>query len=948
MSKNIRLVPRMSYPTNHKFDKAMGCLTLAGAASFTVDIIQTEELDKGAPAALPPFKRMSDGEYLKMPAGDAKKRYVASLQKRQQEEAQYARDKAAFDEKRKQENDTLSWVWQTAGNGMKGQRMEHNPAFSKGLPQNKEIRISFPEILVGGGFAWLEAFTKNDPATGKVPQGLFIRATGTPRIVRVAWTDLDGEPIKGEVNFGSTVLLNIYTAALYGQDVEVELWDRDTLDPNDLLGISSKGSFTTEVLTHELLSKETHKVGVDGSIRINGKSVRHVQKVRIPVLVDPAWKLSAGKQLKIYPTIKSKETGNFLALPKDQDGERYLEVAVDGEPRQTVTEQTNNPVLLGKVETNVARFKPCRFDKIELKKQGKAGSTFLFDSSKNEQRSIKTLAIEIVAGKKETYLLDVDFQTLECERKPKHTTQGLTVITIPKDYELKTDPGVKAEQKVKEEEKKLVKAESSSSFSMMGMKTTQKATVATEKGVVTVREEQIEFDAFYNYDIPQDANAAVTFYKAMQYFWLPNLSADKIRTITAVATTCAFQQNLNIAIYPDIKWTLKFGFNVTKADIEKLNRKGGTFAPLKTFEDKAKEKDEAYFKDNQRQKETLERAGKYFTEKYDLKPKEETAPVEKGTSFKQLIEILQRITVSLEEEHYGGTIKNELTEEFVKQIYEQLRQVVLLAGKALKIIEGDYDEKGFTPQQDKSIDGLMAKLKRKTVKYEMLYPKLSCAGSWYYEQINAQQYPALAGRQGLAVDLMLKAAPLIGVSIKWDILELLCRRHPIAYAILKAVDALLYVLADDDSAIKCDLTVSGQIDTTINLQLNCLAGFKDFNLKGKSAIQAEIKLELLISNTWKAFSYEVIVKRGFGGGVKAGLGITDLYGIDKEGIYVQKILEFEGITLSFSATGVFKVVKESGNRKAPIMGVGGEIKGEITFLNQKFETPKIYFNKILP
>ncbi|KIC00019.1 hypothetical protein OA88_18895 [Flavobacterium sp. JRM] len=957
MSKNLHLVPVLPLTKDQKFDKAMGCLTLSKAGVFVVEIIPTAGLHENAPKKPGAFKKLTQEEVLKMPDIDDRKRYVAEHEKVVEKEKQYVEDKKAFNEKILEELKTISWSWEVVGNGMKGKTIAHNSDFTIGIPKDYKNDISFPEILVGGGFAWLEVFTKNDPATGKTPHGLYVRATGIPQIVRIAWTDLDCKPITGKVKFGSKILLNIYTTHMYGQDLEVGLWDKDTADPNDLLPISNKDNFGCEVLVHKLLENEVNKTGISGGIKVKGKTESHVQKVRIPVLIDAKWMAKAGSSLKIFPTVKSKETGKFLKIPENC----FLEVEIKGEKHETVTEPTNNPVLVGKVETNIASFSPCRYDKIELKKQDKAGSTILFDSSKDEQRAIKDLGIEIVTGKKETYLIDFDFQTLECERKPKHNTQEIIILTIPKDYELKIDPSSKAEHKVKKEEKELVKTESSNKTSTMGAKTTQKESVASEKGIVTVRQKQIEFDAFYNYDIPQDANALTTFYKAMKYFWLPNLSADKINTLTAVAKSCAFQQNINIAIYPDIKWTLKFGFNVKKEDIEKLNRKGGDFAPLKTFEDNAKEKDEANFRANEndttekgkknneanlRRKETLDNAEKYFTQKYDLKPKTtEVAPVDKGTSFKQLLEIMKRMTVSLEEEHYGGDIKNELTENFVKQIYEQLRPVILLAGKAIGIIEGDYDQKGYTPTQEKSIDGLMDKLKRKTVEYEILYPKLSFAGSWYYEQIDAKKYPALAGRQGLGIDLMLKAGPLLGVSIKWDILELLCRRHPIAYAVLKAIDALLYILADDSSAITCEFSVSGQIDTTVDFQYNRLAGFKEINAKGKTSIKTALEFKINIANTYKTLGYEAILQLGFGAGAEAGIGVTDFYGIDNKGFFAKKELEFEGIKLSFSATGIAQFKKgDSVNLKnsKPLFEIGGSIEGEVTFLNYKFETDKIY------
>jgi hypothetical protein len=263
------------------------------------------------------------------------------------------------------------------------------------------------------------------------------------------------------------------------------------------------------------------------------------------------------------------------------------------------------------------------------------------------------------------------------------------------------------------------------------------------------------------------------------------------------------------------------------------------------------------------------------------------------------------------------------------------------------LLEGKHDKSNYTPEDDKNIEGLMAKLKRKPVEYEMLYPKLSCAASWFYEQIDAKQYPTLAGRQGLGVDLMLQAAPLIGVTIKWDLLELLCRRHPIAYAILKAVDALLYILADDSSAIKCDFTVTGQIDTTIDLQLNCLAGFKDFNTKGKSGLSVELLIDLKIVNSIGAFSYEVVIDREINGSVGSGLGIEDLYGVDSNGIYVQKNLIFEGIKLKGGLTAKFDINKNVKPKKKNIASIGGSLEGEITLVAHTFKTPKFYFNNLI-
>ena len=954
MSKNLQIEVLKSSVNEEVYDAAMGCLILQNSdKAFTFKIKEMPDFAPNKPVAPKLMKELNEKEFYAL---SIESRWAHNAKIKEQDEKVNAYNKKydEYNKNIKALRASVSWAWQLVGNGVNPKTISPNASFTKGITKDKTYSLKFPKIAEGGGLVWLEVFTDDDQALGRPPFGMFVQAKGIPEIIRVEWTDQNYKPIPATeiLAFGSQVLLHVYTNGMYGQEVEIELFDKDIFSGNDCLSIGDKKAFTREIIVQEIKPFEKGKHGNSGFLIaskqnennkvIEGDTV--VQKIEIKVSIDKNWLKEGGDKIKIYPAIKSVETGNYFT----EFDREILNVEVNGIMYNVPAIPTNNtPGMVGSVETNVAMFKPCRYDKIELKKQKIAGSTIVFNSANNEERAKKSILIEIVAGKKETCLLDFDLQTLECERKPKHTAQEITILTIPKDYELKIDPSSKAEHKVKKEDNELVKSESSRNSSIMGMKTTQKETVATEKGIVTVRQKQIEFDTFYNYDIPQDANAATTFYKAMKYFWLPNLSADKIHNITAIANTCAFQQNVNIAIYPDIKWTLKFGFNVEKDDIEKLNRKGGTFAPLKTFEDKAEEKDKAYFEKHKKQKETLERAERHFTDKYNLKPKATTTPVEKGTSFKQLLEILQRITISLEEQHYGGDVKNELTEDFVKQLYEKIRPVVLLVGKATGIIQGDFDEKGYTPEHEKSIDGLMAKLKRKTVEYEMLYPKLSFAGSWFYEQIDAKQYPELSGRQGLGVDLMLQAAPLIGVTIKWDILELLCRRHPIAYAILKAVDALLYLLADDESAIKCDFTVTGQIDTTIDLQLNCLAGFKDFNVKGKSGISVQLLIDLKIVNSIGAFSYEIVVDRGINGSVGSGLGIEDLYGVDNNGIYLQKNLIFEGIKLKGGLTAKFDINKKVKLKKKNIASVGGSLEGEITLVAHSFKTPKIYFNNLI-
>ncbi|MDN3673015.1 hypothetical protein QWY99_08120 [Flavobacterium branchiarum] len=495
MSKNLHLVPKLI--KNQKFDAKMGCLTLSQAEVFTVEIVPASTFHKEAPEKLPSFNKLTQDEIWKMPDVGDRFIYIASLKRRETEEAQYEKDKEAFNKKIEEELSTLSWCWEAIGNSMDGRMIKHNSDFDIGMPKEHIKHFRFPEILVGGGFAWLEVFTKNDPALGTSPNGLFVTAKGTPKIVRVAWTDLDCKPITGKVAFGSTVLLNIYTMDMYGNDLEVTLWDKDVIDPDDLLPISNLDNFTCEVLVYKLLENEINKTGISGGIKVNGKEEAQVQKVRIPVFVDHKWMFTAGKNLKIYLTIKSLETRTFLNVPNDC----FLEVAINGEKHLTVTELTNNPVVVGKVKTNIASFTPCQYTGLEMV-NATGQITDLYTEDK-EKIGLSTIEVAVMSGseKKRTRIqVDRNSAIVECNLigKSKHDSQ-LSIVTtnLPNNVTL-----------------------------------------------INEQPTRIDFDSFFNYDEID----------LFEYFFLTESKLKALPNLSIKASSCRHNHDLNIKIVPDIKW----------------------------------------------------------------------------------------------------------------------------------------------------------------------------------------------------------------------------------------------------------------------------------------------------------------------------------------------------------------------------------------------------------
>lgn len=893
----------------------------------------------------------------------------------------------------------LAWIWALV--------QDKKPSFTKEDRNEYAYQgyvgghgFHMPRIYSGQGMGWLEPFI-NDGKTqpsNKTQNGVFVSVKANPSVYGYEWREYSennkGKIIQREVKYGETIQLHIYTDGLYGNEIEIDLIDtknseedlpihekedgkyKDLPKPNKAVNKKDNYPSFHKKMQREVIvfphAEDATIVGNQCTFNEITKETKKtlVQKCVTNIYIDPIWSFYVNNESGGFDNSITMKAVIFDTKGTELKCKTAPELNIKGEEkkRSLLEPEGNKAVVVGQVETNVADFFDCRYDTIVLKQQDKSKTVTVFDSSKHDDRRKNPIEIEIVSGKKESYLLDFDMKTEECDVKPhKHLTNELVVYTVPPNYEFTIEPGSQAKHTVKKEETKLYKAESSAKISVAGTSSTSKSEVKNETGVVKVGQKQLQFDGFYNYDIPQNSeDTLLVFEKALQYFWLPDLG-DKIKFISMAANSCAYKKDIRISFYPDIKWTLKFGFNVTKEDIEALNERGlksplGVFEALeegnKRNQDEADKRDKEFFDQNKElkriQNKEINETRKEFKLKKKLKKKKtEPQPEDKG-KFAGLIEILKKVTISLSEEHYDGDQKNELSEEFVKQFYNRYQAQFEMLAEIAEVIEGKKDQSNaaqgnkiddYLQDRTKSVAGLRESLKRKPTEYEIIYPKLALAGSWFYETIDEAKYPALAGRQGLGIDVNFSAKPLMGIGIKWDLLELLCRRHPIAYAILKAVDALLYILSDDPNAVTCEASITGSIDAEIKFQHNMLAGFKNLATKGKASIQVKLEFKVNIANTFKAMRYEVIVKRGFSLGASSGIGITQLYGIDNKGFYLQKVLEFEGIKFEFSATGVVQVKKgQSGNKKDPLLNLGGEINGEITFLDYKYESQKIYFN----
>lgn len=249
----------------------------------------------------------------------------------------------------------VNWVWALVPSMQNNEPtlLNHNKNFNKGLNEEGEKIFNFPELLVGGGIIYLEAFLEGQQPTGNT--GIFVKATGKPAFVRTEWTDFSNNPLnETAIRYGSEVLLHVYTKDLYNLDIEIQLFDKEKVFANRQLNISDQWAFQRKVRKEELLPFEKGEKGVGGSLTdTNSKnSTSYVQKVIIKVKIESVWEyivkgLFGNIDIEIFAKVfhKKEELPILIESP-------LLIVKEDGKLYDEPEEVTNQPVLVEDMEMN--------------------------------------------------------------------------------------------------------------------------------------------------------------------------------------------------------------------------------------------------------------------------------------------------------------------------------------------------------------------------------------------------------------------------------------------------------------------------------------------------------------------------------------------------------------------------------------------------------------------
>lgn len=251
--------------------------------------------------------------------------------------------------------------------------------------------------------------------------------------------------------------------------------------------------------------------------------------------------------------------------------------------------------------------------------------------------------------------------------------------------------------------------------------------------------------------------------------------------------------------------------------------------------------------------------------------------------------------------------------------------------------------------RDEKVQKLVKALTDPPQEVEILFPKIALGGGWQYETIDGKDYPNLQGRAGLGYQISLEAQPMFGMGIRWHILDLLCRRHPIAYAVLAAVKTILTALGDNPDGIKLDFWVKGEINTKIEFKGNALSESKEIAADADTHITAGIDIDITIQGKAVRGKYTAVATLGVGAGAEVGLKLATGLGYDRKGFWLQPSFTFDGIKLYFDAIAEGKILetekdKDGKFKEKEIFHVGDSFHGEITMLAKTFETDKLYFS----
>ncbi|WP_018628156.1 hypothetical protein [Niabella aurantiaca] len=872
--------------------------------------------------------------------------------------------------------------------------------------QTTRTQINFPKVVEGGGLAWAEPFVKTP--SNRAPNGYYISAKGNnPGLLSVSWrennADHNGAIIDGSDRLlGDNVELHAYTRAMYGANVELELFtdnvdgyfDGDTPvdiygqrqdvkfeelpDPEER-GISaeekakreknreaqneqiattkqfyklSTNTFTAQVSVYKVLADEQKRPGdkaVVGGLVVpkDEEPDQHalfVQKAVFAINLDPLWQyaLSSGST-KLYARVY-----RIGGDKREMFDEQFI--IIDNKKRKQDAGIVGNKVVTqGAVPVNIKRFEHCFYPIITLKEGDKAEKE-IFNEKEIEAYNPQ-LNFDVVTGDrniKKTVVVEVKQLSgtdADCIANPKHVGRVI-------DFRSLLTNGYKDGGKLPEKKEEDEKSKQETTTGFYGIKSKEETPPnQPASGNVVHSDSHLEFDAFYDYPFYQ--NGAVRILELRKFVWMPDIP---IKKYDVQISTCRWSHLLRLGIYPDLKWSLVFGLNVQKEHLE-------TFVPRWRINKKVERYEEQLGRFVKKKNSEISTNARHEIERKEKARFREETGVGRARGSKAeppkktlaaLLDILKEADVSVSSQWNNDTVEKSITDEFVKQLYNQVSGLKRAITFVKDLIEGKIDQGSIDEEMKSRYETFIKSIKQKPTEIELVYPEIAIAFEWQFEKVDEKLVPsakraAVVDRVGLGLKTKIEVKPLIGLEIRWHLLDLLARRHPVAYAVLVALKGVVSLIGGDPTKdVIVDFWAKGEIGGAFNLDYNFLGKTKDTNVKGDIAIQIGVDLKFMINGRVIVGKYGYVTKLGFGAGASVGFGCGVNLGMDNVGPYLELEASFEGLILYFEVVADNQIIERVRNDKGQyedkeIIGGNLGVKGKITLGDGKASTDKIYY-----
>lgn len=406
----------------------------------------------------------------------------------------------------------------------------------------------------------------------------------------------------------------------------------------------------------------------------------------------------------------------------------------------------------------------------------------------------------------------------------------------------------------------------------------------------------------------------MSIFKIFSYF-LPQKVKPNLYTI--LASTCRYQRPITIAVYPDIKWTLNIKYNFEKAgwfESKKWNQE--TKYEMKSLAMEQQTIDISSPDFHIRGVQTTLKAEIQHNEKSKLKRvevKEKDPSQPKPGLLKKTGNILQDLELGLEAQWDGGDQKEEVTDEFLKEVYQEFKVAFEVYRQIVKIIKGTTTpSEPATDAQTNFMQDFIKGFKKNRTKlsFELTPPSVAASLAWYLSAENNSKDPSLNNLNTLTYDFGFDFSPIFGANIKLDFLAMVQNAHPIAYVVVKLIDIAATLGGAD---IIADLKLSGDINLKGEGTLDMMTGANTLTnrryqkdtqskmLDGNVKVELTLTLKFTQNKSYNLLVYKVIVSGEISAEAKTFFTIGGTAMADDKGLYISWDFKFGGLKVIVTA-----------------------------------------------